>query len=462
MFKQLNKTTGFSSKARISVAALIMIGFIGCGSSSSPTPQPATTQVQVNLGDAPADRIAAFAMTMNSLSMTSTTGGTVTVLTAPTTVEMMHLMGAMQPLGMVSMPQGTYTQANMVIGSAVVSYMDPVTHSMVQKTVPGPMNATVTFNPPMTVGSSPMALNMDMDMGASVSMDGMGNVSMTPRFSTTTGMMGSGNPLNPEHGGIQHLVGSVMSISGSSFTMSTMMGAQTMSFQTNASTTFQGGISSMGMMPSGMLVRVDAILQSDGSMMATTVQRMMTSGGSMAEGLINSITGTPPTKLTLIMQNGLGAGMMTSALANTVTVNLTTSTVYKVDSDFTDLTGLPFTPTFDAAHVYVGQRASSVSGSGMMAGTVNATEVDLEPQGFSGTVSNYTSTGSKATFTLALPSDSAFTTLTGATTLTVFQQGGTELFGMTSIANGNTVRVRGLLFFDAGQWKLVASRMMMP
>lgn len=458
-----------------------MAGLVGCGGSSNspapqpgPTPQPGATQVQVNLGDAPADRIAAFAMTINSLSMTSSSGGSVNVVAVPTSLEMMHLMGAMQPLGMVSMPQGTYTQANMVLGSAVVSYMDPGTQSMVQKTVSGPMNATITFNPPMVVGSSPMALNMDMDMGASVSIDGMGNVSMMPKFSTSTGMMGSGNAMDPEHGGMQHLVGSVMSLSGSNFTMSTMMGAQTMSFQTNASTTFQGGLSGMGMMSSGMLVSVNASLQADGSMMATTVQRMMNSGGAMAEGLINSITGNPPTKLTLIMQNGMGGGMRTSALANTVTVNLTAGTVYKVDPDFTDLTGLPFTPIFDAGHVYVGQRVSSVSGSGMaagggmmggggmMAGTVNATEVDLELQGFSGTVSNYTPSGSKATFTLTLPSDSAFTTLTGATTLAVFQQGGTEFFGMTSVANGATVRVRGLLFFDAGKWKLVASRMMMP
>jgi hypothetical protein len=33
---------------------------------------------------------------------------------------------------------------------------------------------------------------------------------------------------------------------------------------------------------------------------------------------------------------------------------------------------------------------------------------------------------------------------------------------MTTITNGNVVHVRGLLFFDAGTYKLAASRIMAP
>lgn len=95
---------------------------------------------------------------------------------------------------------------------------------------------------------------------------------------------------------------------------------------------------------------------------------------------------------------------------------------------------------------------------GSSAGVVTASQIELEQQGFSGTVSNYAANGSQATFTLTLASDSAFTTLTGASTITVFQQAGTTLSGLTSVANSTTVRVRGLLFFDGGTWKLVASR----
>jgi hypothetical protein len=40
----------------------------------------------------------------------------------------------------------------------------------------------------------------------------------------------------------------------------------------------------------------------------------------------------------------------------------------------------------------------------------------------------------------------------------VYQQGVTELRGSTPIADGSTVQVRGLLFFDGGVFKLVAGR----
>lgn len=97
---------------------------------------------------------------------------------------------------------------------------------------------------------------------------------------------------------------------------------------------------------------------------------------------------------------------------------------------------------------------------GSSAGIVTASTVYLEQQGLSGTVSNYVASGSTTgTFTLTLPSDSAFTALNpGALTIKVYQQAGTTLSGLTSVANGATIQVRGLLFFDGGTWKLVASR----
>jgi hypothetical protein len=36
-------------------------------------------------------------------------------------------------------------------------YMDPVTMRLDQKSVPGPMTATINFNPGLTVGTSPMS-----------------------------------------------------------------------------------------------------------------------------------------------------------------------------------------------------------------------------------------------------------------------------------------------------------------
>jgi hypothetical protein len=73
-------------------------------------------------------------------------------------------------------------------------------------------------------------------------------------------------------------------------------------------------------------------------------------------------------------------------------------------------------------------------------------------------VSGYTINGSQATFTLTVPADSAFAKLTGATSMMVYQRAGTQLRGASSIANGTSVQMRGLLFLDAGAFRFVAGR----
>ena len=192
----------------------------------------------------------------------------------------------------------------------------------------------------------------------------------------------------------------------------------------------------------------------------------------MGGGIITAITGQPPTSLTMVMQNGAGAGMMSSYFAGGATIDLSGSTTYEIDEDGMDMSSLPFTPVFDASHIYAGQSVMPISssammsggmGSGMMGGgamdgTITADEVALEPQGLTGTASAAISSGTPASFTLTLPSDCAFTTLTGATSVTVYQQSKTMMSGTSPIASGTAMHAFGLLFYDGGQWKMVAAR----
>ena len=253
--------------------------------------------------------------------------------------------------------------------------------------------------------------------------------------------------------------------------MTSMQAAQNFTFATNSSTVFDGISMSMSSMSNGMLAIVDATMQSDGSMLATKVQSMVASGGAMGGGIITAMTGQPPTQLTMVMQNGAGTGTMASDFTAGVTVDMNGSTTYQIDEDDMDMSGLPFTPLFDAGHVYVGQSVMPISSGGMMSGsggmmgggsmggTMTASSLELEPQGLSGTIATSISSGAATSFMLTLPSDSAFTTMTGATGVTVFQQTGTTVAGTSPIASGSTVHVFGLLFFDGGKWKMVASRM---
>lgn len=457
------------------LATVLTAALAACGGSNgtSTTPPPVTAQktpVQVNIGDSPSDWMLAFSMNISSMSLTGS-NGSATVVSTSVPIEMMHLMGTMQPLNMVSAPQGTYTGASITIGSATVMYMDPNTKVAVQKTISGPISTTVAFGTPMTVGSTPMAVGFDLDLSKSVTMDSGGNMTMNPVFHVTSGMQGSGNPMDPSNGAIQGMMGSVSSASGTSFSMTSMQAAQSFTFATNSSTVFDG--TSMSGMGSGMLLMVDASLQADGTLMATRVQSMMASGGVMGGGMITAVTGQPATSLTIVMQNGVGSGMMSSAFAAGVTIDLNGSTTYEIDQDNMDMSSLPFTPLFDGSNIHAGQSVMPVSSSAMMsggmgggmmggsnmAGTITATNVELEPQGISGTVAAAITSGAQTSFTMTLSAGCAFTTLTGATSVTIYQQPKTMMSNGSSIASGSTVHAFGLMFFDNGQWKMVASRL---
>lgn len=473
----IRKTALYTSTATAAIAGLALLftslltacsgGGSGSTSGSGSNPSPtAKTPVQVNMGDSPSDWMLAFSMNITSMSLTGS-NGSVSVVSSSTPMEMTHLMGTMQPLAMLSAPQGTYSGASITIGSATVMYMDPTTKAAVQATISGPMTANVSFSSPITVGSTPMAMGFDLDLANSVTGSAGGNLSMNPVFHVTSGMQGSA--LDPSDGGIQQMMGSVSSVSGSSFSMTSMQAAQTFSFTTNSSTVFDG--TSMSGMSSGMLAIVDATMQADGSLLATKVQSMMGSGGAMGGGIVTAVTGQPATQLTMVMQNGAGTGMMASDFAAGVTIDMNGSTAYQIDEDNMDMSGLPFTPMFDTSHIYAGQSVMPISSGGMMsgsgggmmgggsmAGTMTASNLELEPQGLSGTVATAISSSSSTSFMLTLPSDSAFTTMTGATSVTVYQQTGTTIAGASPIASGSTVHAFGLLFFDGGKWKMVASR----
>ncbi len=462
----------FMACAVVTLSLLFLFACGGATSSQNPNPQPNTTSLQVNIGDGPSDRLVAVSMTIGSMTLANTGGGSVTVVSSATPVEMMHLMGTMQPISLIKVPQGTFSGGTVNISTATVMYMDSVTGQLVQKAVPGPMSATMPFSPNMILGSMPMVLNLDMNMASSVSIDGAGNVTMTPTMVVSMNPGGTGSSQDPENGGMEHMTGTVKSFSGNSFTMSMMQSSQDIPVTTGSNTQFQG-MGGMGGMSDGMIVMVDATMQSDGSFMAHSVESVMSmSGGSMAGGLVTSLTGSPVTQLTLVMHEGAGTGMTGSSLAGTATVNVSPTATFNIDSDNVDMSNLPFTPSFDGTAVFKGQRVEAVSSTGMMSGggmggmmgggTINASEIDLEQQGLSGAVSGYTGSNAPTTFTLTVPVDSAFATLTGSTTVTVFQQAGTALRGMTTVTNGSTVHVRGLLFLDAGTYQLVASRIMAP
>ncbi len=435
------------------------------GTPATGTPTTATSPVQINLGDDPADRLMAVNVTVNSVALHRADGQSVTVLSSPRPMELMHLMGTVAPLAVANVPHGTYTGATMTFGGATVMHMDPASGQPLQRQVAGPMTSHVSFGSPLVVGTGPMVVNFDMNMWASVGIDSAGNVSLSPSLSAHHSAA-IANSQHHEQGGLHGLVGVVGGTGTNAFTLSMMQGLSGIPLTTHTGTHYEG-MAGQHMMGAGQVVSVDASLQPDGTWIASHVQSHMASGGALSSGVVATVTGAPPTQLVLVMHDGAGSGMAASSLAGSTTVSVGDATTFAINGTSVDLTNLPFTPRFDRASVSAGQRIEALStsqwthGGGMHGmtggGTLTASSVRLAQQGLRGTVSGYTPAGNEATFVLTVPADAVFAKLTGKTSITVYQRAAT-LLTPANVSNGSVVQVRGLLFNDAGTLRLVASR----
>ncbi len=455
--------------------ALLALTF-GCGGSNSGSnnQNAATQQVVVTIGDDPVGRVVAFSVTLESVKLIPVSGDPVTVLSTPMTIELTQLAGGAFPIGVATIPQGTYRGAELVLSHPSITMIDPATGNPVSKTLPpDPRTVMVAFNPAIAVGSTPSEIHFDINLLGSITIDASGNVTFTPR------VLGS---MPPPSNPIRHIMGTITAVGTDSFTLSTMMGQKSITFMVSAATRYLGeGISGLADLKTGMLAVVDATLQSDGKPLALVVAaKLLPPPGIIPVGLEGFVfkVNTDGTQFQMVLQGAVGprpAAMLPITMPGMlVTINVTSATVFRVDDDNVDLSGITL-PSFSAATLKPGQRVrvastfnllSATPVMGMPAALLNAEKVELVQQGLFGTVSNYDS--ATGNFTLTVPIDAALSTVTGvavgaparAVEVSVRQQSLTKVNG--TVANGATVLVRGLLFNDSGNFTMVASVIVVP
>ncbi|HWO37421.1 MAG TPA: hypothetical protein VNO32_52255, partial [Candidatus Acidoferrum sp.] len=157
----------------ITLALLSGIGIAtGCGSSGT-TPIPpkfsGNTSVTVLLASTANDQVTRLAAELQTLTLTSQSGKTVTLLSSQQPSEFMHLNGGIEPLTTVSVPQDIYTSATITLGGAVFVFIAQApggglgiaNYSIINQ---GP---TVNLASPITVTGSSMALLLNMQVSGS-------------------------------------------------------------------------------------------------------------------------------------------------------------------------------------------------------------------------------------------------------------------------------------------------------
>jgi hypothetical protein len=441
----------------------------GCGSysSSSTTAAGANSKsaTQVRIGDAPADRVVSFEISVGPITMTPAGGSAVTVLSSSRKVELAHLSETNEPLALLNIPQGSYSSMTLTVANPEVTFINNLGATVELQPA---LNQPITFNfsPALNVGAASSVINIDLNLANSLTFDAQGNVNgvaiTANSFGVSTSAVAPVQQQHAEDGELEDTTGLVTAVTGNSFTMTVGQNGVSLTFTTDTNTQFSDGASLATML--NTIVNVEGNTQPDGSLYAKEVEGVENNAGMEADGLVTQVSGNPAAQLSVVAQDGSGAGMDTTKVGTTLTIDVSGAN-YKVDQgniDTSGIGGLPSSPNFpfDATTIHAGQRVDVESSSSMSGSTTVADKVKLQQQTLTGTASGLAATTSTGpvTFTLTVAPDSAFAMLAGQSTITVYWQPGTDLHNVASVKNGDTVRVRGLVFFTGSSFNIIAHR----
>lgn len=406
--------------------------------------------VLINAGDAVNDQIIVFQLPVAAATLNG--GSSPKVLSAPTQLEFVENAASFLPLSLNNVPAGTYSGITLTVATPTVVIVDPATQVVTPLTVAlASTTVNVPFNPAITVSSSPLVINLDLDLANSVAISGS-SATVTPLFTATTSPVAPAATQDDTSGEVDNIRGKVTSVTASGFSIQPPNTGQALAFATNAATQFKDGISSLAQVNAGMILTVEAISQSDGSLLARTVEsETETAAGQALEGTVTASAGAPATSVSLLAQSAASTNTVAApAPGNSVSVSITSTTQFSVQSN--TISG-PL-PAFDASTIGKGQQVvvDSETQPGSSA-TATGDKIKLQEQVVFGTVSAL----SGGSFSLAVSTTSTFFSLTGTSSVAVQTSTATQLNNVT-LANGATVRVRGLLFFNGTSYTMIASR----
>src|SRR5579859_7878809 len=444
------------------IAALALSTGCGGGGAASnagptPTPAPGTSSAQVRFGDAPADSVIAFEVSVSALSLTPAGGGSPVAVSVPASnrIELTHASGKFEPFIAGSLPQGTFSAANLTLVNSELTFLSS-TGTAVHINGPASASITVPLTPNLTIGSSPLVLSIDVNVGASITTAAgvVNGIAFTPSsFNITAKAPGVAGNQQDDDGEIEDLQGTVTAVNGSSFTFKVGQTGSSMTFNTDGTTQFKDAVTSVASLLN-QVVTVEGFTRADGSLFAKEIEGLESNTGAEVEGLITAISGTT---LTVNANDGIGNGMDDTKIGADFSVNIAglSASKFRVKAGNGFGGGLPSaTFPFDATTIHQGQRIEVDTNAAVppASGAISPDKINLQQQGVSGTVANKAA----STFDINLATDSALRIISGQTVVHVTTNSSTD--SHVAVANGLAVQVRGLLFWNGTSWQMIARR----
>jgi hypothetical protein len=446
-----------------SVVILSCVLLTTCGNSKSGGGLPivaGSSKISLTIGDTPpvGVTVLSFQFTVTGAVLNST-GGNVSLVSAPTTIEVGHLLVGTAYLNTASAPAGTYSSITFTFADPKVTIFNgsgaaigTCAAGAICQTSPSLTPGSVTFSSPpfplVVAVDSPLGLSLDFDLNSSLQNDLSISPSVTVSQLTPSGVNGQ---LEDEN-----LVGSVTAIStaNNQFTLQNAETGLLLTYKVDSNTLYtDSGAASLSSLTVGQIVEVDAHLLAGGTFLATRVSLKESASQGMLEGTVTSVDSATQFKIVVYDGEPDIAGVL---VGDPVTVTIQSGASFDIDAhDLTIPIGLAFA---SAGDLLVGQSVQ-VRPLSMVAGasgtTVGTDRVRLRRANFTASVllkadPNLVVDNLPGLFTSATP---LITQIQAQTSnQTAFQ----NVTGFFALSLGDTVSLRGLLFKTLGDPVLVA------
>jgi len=178
-----------SNATGVFLSFFAIFGLASCGGGASTTPPPTPMGSMFTIGtDSPTlPSVVSVEVQITSITLTDGTT-TVNLLNGPQTVDFAKLNGLRSLLDLEDVPAGTYTSANISVGTVTIQYLDTTQSPPALNTIAAmvaPMTVTQALKTPLVLADNDLVgFFMDLDLRQSIQTDANGNVTgnFTPTF----------------------------------------------------------------------------------------------------------------------------------------------------------------------------------------------------------------------------------------------------------------------------------------
>jgi hypothetical protein len=473
-----NHPVRFRPSTLLSIATMALIAALtaGCGGSGGMgSTFNGNTTVVVLASSTANDQLSSFTVFIQSLTLTSKSGATVNLLATPVSEEFIHLNGHVEPIATLSIPQGDYVSASATFElSAPVCHGQATGEDMTDWLTGGP-SGTINLAQPITVTGEAMGLVLDLQVSEYPEACPTQTEFVTAPPVTATFNLApltiAAQPTNSANGSAVGLQGTIASVNsaGAGITVNGLVDGQTPPLwqaDLNGSTVFQG-VSGASQLTAGLPVNMDLTIQPDGSFLATRVEVISTdiTALTLASGTLINVYSSPPvgfftddSQEGYLPWTGVGSGLGFVNFGNAQ---------FQISGQFENLASLPFTASFNAANMVVGQNLTITTQATADEGGpayYPATTMTLATQTIDGTVSAISSEGNFTTYTVTLAPYDLFpqfavqpgqtTLLTNPSTVVVYADSSTQMLNSMAVSAGRPFRFYGLVFNDNGTLRM--------